>query len=198
MKKLIMIILFCMILLFATNESSSQCANCIFPSSQESFQMEIPNTSCTITVNYCLTCSPTGNTLISLCSVVFPYTSNCFGIHLDEDFFESVRQGMAKDGALKCANKNGIPIGPCPNRAIIETYLPTCARWEVNTINSSVNLVPCFQNAGLCYQQWEICFQDPDYIVTPVGDPFKISGICISEPLIFLPELPDDCFEICQ
>ena len=198
-----MIILFCMILLFATNESSSQCVNCIFPSSQESFQMEIPNTSCTITVNYCLTCSPTGNTIVKLCSIEIPYNSNCLGTNLDASIFNILRKEMAKDGAQICAVTNGIPIGPCPNRAIIETYLPTCVGWAVSFDFSGgiakVSLVPCANLVpGECLQEWEICYQDPDYILTPVGLPFKDSGVCDVIPLYFVPPFLNNCVDICE
>lgn len=195
-------LLFCftvIVLLFfiSTSKSNSQCANCISPATQESTTMTIPGTSCIATINYCLLCSPTGNTIVTLCNISIPNNFFCNGVTLQPNFFISVRKLIAELGAKKCAEENNIPIGPCPNRVIIETYFPTCAKWVSNTENGSVTMVPCFQFAGQCYQQWEICFQDPNYIVTKVGEPIKDPGICEDEIIILPPTNFNECFEIC-
>ncbi len=200
MKNLFNILLLCItIIVFSNVETKSQCSNCVAPATQESITMQLSGTSCSFTINYCLLCSPSGNTIATLCSIVFPNPAYCYGIPLPASFFEDIRKAIAKDGALKCAIANGIPIGPCPNRSIIETYLPTCARWVFNETTNGVSMVPCLQLAAQCFQEWEICFDDPDYVITKIGQPYKESGVCEREIIILPPNQPNenDCFEIC-
>lgn len=201
MRKLIFSILIIVSTLLFTNvESKGQCPTCPSPSSSESVIMGISGTSCSITINYCLFCSPTGHPRLELCSILIPYgpTSFCNNIAIDNIFLENVRKAKVIDGAVKCASAMGLPIGPCPNRTIVETYLPTCAKFGVpDEITGKVPLIPCPQLGGQCFQEWEICFNDPIYTATPIGTPSKLSGICDDGVIIIGPVLPSECFEIC-
>ena len=198
MKKIIFSILIFVSTLLVTNvESKGQCPTCPSPSTSESVIMGISGTSCSITINYCLFCSPTGRPRIELCSILFPIPY-CNGLSITSSLLFEVKKAMVKDGSVKCATAMGLPIGPCPNRNIVETYFPTCGKFGVpDEITGTAPLIPCGQLPGQCYQEWEICFDNPNYTVTPVGPPFKVSGICKDEIIIIGPSLPSECFEIC-
>jgi hypothetical protein len=191
MKNIISLLIFIFALFIMSNvESNGQCASCPSGYTGYSLSYVIPATSCTITVNYCLLCSPTGNPVVRLCSIEVPHISACNNLILNSGLWDMIRTQTLKDAVNYCT---GIP--PCPTRKTMELYQADCFKLENDYINGRVLILPCDAEPGECYQEYEICWESGNLNISKVGTPILTDeGDCGPE---FIEIDPDDLFEGC-
>lgn len=156
MRKLNVILIFSVFfLLLNISESNGQCSYCPPGSTASSCQVAIGN--CTVTVNFCLDCSPTGHAIASLCNISLPYT--CMGLPIDHNFWIQARREMLKAVGAQCASVYG-EIPPCSTsvRPYIEIVTPACVKiyQDPNNMNYSI-IGTCDAEAGQCSIEYEVC-----------------------------------------
>ncbi len=139
------------LLILSNVESNGQCSGCSSPYASQTATY-VYNSSCSITINFCLDCSPTGHPIMKLCSITIPYNSNCYNIPIDPTFWNNIRNEMLIKAALVCGT-----FGPCPQRIAADIYQATCWKLENDWELGMVHIVPCDEEPGSCMQEYEVC-----------------------------------------
>ncbi len=197
-KLFISLILSFSLLILSNVESKGQCTCPNSNYQQASFQMTLAN-GCPITVNYCRLCHPTGNPEARLCSIEIPYTNiNCQNMVIDSYFWAQVRLEMVKYIYYNCIS---LEVLPCPHQTLVDIYSASCYYMLDNPIAQMIEIKPCPYDPGLCLQEWEICYDIDEDIVTysPKGEPYLLEeGNCSGPPpIIEYISTPSDCFNSC-
>lgn len=194
MKKIIFSLLFTFTLMFISNvESKGQCT-CPSGYTPQSVNLNL-GSGCVITIDYCMLCHPTGNPEANLCQVRIPNT--CVGLNIDLAFWTNVRNAMIADLALKCSYSGG--IGPCPQRTSFSVFQAFCMGIYPNDPQNPTGYIikPCDGEAGVCYKQYEVCYQGLDLIVTTVNTQVTPAGCDFMEFEFDPNDIPYYCFSAC-
>jgi hypothetical protein len=194
-KKLIISLFLTFALLILSNvESNGQCNPCQIGYTPKSFNYQVTETSCTITVNYCAFCAPTGNPIVKLCSITIPHDNDCKNLNLTNFEWNKIKEAMVSDAANSCI---GIP--PCPTQITTEVYQAECYRLENDWINGMVWILPCESEAGECRQNYQVCWNGSTLQVIKHGHPVLIDeGDCLPDTIIIDPDdLYENCFNTC-
>jgi len=121
MKKIIFSLFITFTLLILSNvESIGQCPSC--PSPYSSYSTTFSNGSCTLTVNFCLDCAPTGHPVMSICSITVP--NSCSSVNVNASLWNLARNEMLVKAVSVCGG-----VGPCPQRVAIDIYQAQC--WQL-------------------------------------------------------------------
>jgi len=204
MKKIIFSLFITFTLLILSNvESIGQCPSCPSPYVSASFQFTLPNGCGPITVNYCRDCSPTGHPIVKLCSVEIPYyITQCQNLQLGYSFWDEVKRQTLLNMYVYCIN---LEILPCPQRTVVEFYNTNCMTVEADITSQFWNLVPCEQDAGICMQEWTLCWDynqpgEGKLVLERNGSAVIIEeGSCgFTEPILNSQTFSYPCFNICN
>jgi hypothetical protein len=193
MKKFILTFILTFTLLILSNiESNGQACSCPTGWFDYSFDYVVPGTSCTITVNFCTNCAPTGHTLIELCNIVVPYSSAC-EITLNPPFWTQLRNALAVNAIISC----DLGTEPCPGRNQTIVSHGACMKLEFDDIAQEVTIEKCDQDPGVCETEIFVCWNN-QYIPIPQSTS-STGGECDSEtPVIDPSDKFTDCFFACN
>lgn len=195
MKKIFILICSFILITLSTTELKSQSSSCTctYPYTSASTTYSI-DSSCVITINYCLDCAPTGHPVMKLCNIIVP-TDICDTLVIDANFWDAVKEEMLISAVNICGG-----IGPCPTRVAIDIYQASCWQLVNDWENEMVHIVPCDEEPGECMQEFEVCFNGGNLEITP-GIPEVIEeGECGYESIIIAPypySLFEGCFNSC-
>lgn len=201
MKKIFLSLLITFALLILSNvEGKGQACSCPTGYSTVSFDYEY-NSSCTLTINLCVMCHPTGHPEIRLCGVTFDYgNSKCDQITIDPNFWAEIR----KQSVLHVnGNLCNIGVGPCPQLATYEYYNGMCKEIINDTFNDLIYIRNCDGEAGLCISESYLCWNGSELIYTANPPHYVDDGDCDSptEPIEIdftdLNNLYEGCFKTC-
>jgi hypothetical protein len=194
-KKLFFSLILTFTLLIISNvESNGQCTDCPAGWFNYSFVYKSSRYDCDITVHYCTNCAPHGFTEIKICNLIIP-TDTC-SITLNPLFWENLKKAVVVQSLSEC-NMLGI-VPPCStfSRTQVIVTSADCFRAEFDDIAEVANILPCEEDEGECVQEFSVCFNGTDYILTftpgtPDGDCENVT------PTIDVLDKYEECFHTC-
>jgi hypothetical protein len=187
-----------MAVFFASNVSTkAQCSDCPSWYGTYSFDYVVPGTSCTITVNYCQSCEPTGHTDVRLCEIVVPY--GCSPFQLNHTFWMNVKIAAVEHAVATCSF--GIP--PCGGlpRQQYSLFTGECKHMVYDSVLGKITIEDCDIDPGICKSTFDACYNTSTgkYEITYNGDSVQDAGDCNpATPIVDENNEYIYCFTICN